>query len=112
MVSTEEAIAIAEICVYIPVFLLTIIVVLRHGFQKQLGWIYLAIFSLIRIAGAGFEIGKVHDPTNKTDIEWSAILQSVGLSPLLMASLGLLKRVTDGVSTHIPSGMTLPNRGM
>jgi prolipoprotein diacylglyceryltransferase len=93
MVSTAEAIAIAEICVYIPVFILTIIVVVRHGFQKQLGWIYLAIFCVIRLVGAGFRIESVHNPTNKTDIEWSAILQSVGLSPLLMASLGLLKRM-------------------
>lgn len=93
MVSTAEGIAIAEVCVYIPILILTIIIVFRHGFAKQLGWIYLAIFSVVRIAGAIFEIKKTHDPTNKTDIEWSAILQSVGLSPLLMASLGLLKRV-------------------
>jgi hypothetical protein len=93
MVSAQEGIAVAEICVYIPIFILTIIVVVRHGFQKQLGWIYLAIFSIVRISGAIFEIQKSHNPTNKTDIEWSAILQSVGLSPLLMASLGLLKRM-------------------
>lgn len=93
MVSTEEGIAIAELCVYIPIFILTLVVVIRHGFQRQLGWIYLAIFCIIRLAGAGFKIESVHHPTNKTDTEWSAILQSVGLSPLLMASLGLLKRV-------------------
>jgi hypothetical protein len=93
MVSTEEVIAIIEICVYIPVFLLTLVVVFRHGFQKQLGWIYLAIFCIIRLAGAGFKIASNNDPTNTTDIEWAAILQSVGLSPLLMASLGLLKRM-------------------
>jgi hypothetical protein len=93
MVSTDEGIAIAELCVYIPVFLLTAIAVLRHGFQKQLGWIYLAIFCAIRLAGAGFKIESVQNPTSKTDAEWSAILQSVGLSPLLLASMGLLKRV-------------------
>jgi hypothetical protein len=93
MVSTAEAIAYAEICVYVPIFLLTAIVIFRHGFQKQLGWIYLTIFCVVRLAGAIFEIKKVHNPTNKTDIEWSMILQSVGLSPLLMATLGLLKRV-------------------
>lgn len=93
MVATAEVIAYAEICVYVPIFLLTGIVIFRHGFQKQLGWIYLTIFCLVRIAGAIFEIRKEHNPTNKTDIEWSMILQSVGLSPLLMATLGLLKRV-------------------
>ncbi|KAK0122055.1 hypothetical protein ONS95_010319 [Cadophora gregata] len=100
MVHTEEAIAYAEICVYVPVFLLTLIVVFRHGFKKQLGWIYLAIFCVIRIAGAGFKIQEAKSP-NKTNTEWAGILQSVGLSPLLMASLGLLKRVTDEVSDHV-----------
>lgn len=93
MISTPEGIAIAELAVYVPVLILTIIVVIRHGFQKQLGWIYLAIFCLIRSVGAGFKIQAVHHPTNKTDVEWATILQSVGLSPLLMASMGLLKRV-------------------
>lgn len=92
MVTTIEGIAIAELGVYIPIFICTIIVVIQHGFQKQLGWIYLAIFCVIRLAGAGFKIESVHNPA-KTDIEWSAILQSVGLSPLLMASMGLLKQV-------------------
>lgn len=68
--------------------------VVRHAFQKQLGWIYLAVFCIVRIAGAGFKIESVHHPTNKTDTEWSAILQSVGLGPLLMASMGLLKRMS------------------
>ena len=94
MVNTSEVIAYAEICVYIPTFILTIIVVFRHGFQKQLGWIYLAIFCIVRVSGAGFKIESTHHPTSKTDAEWSAILQSVGLSPLLMASLGLLKRMS------------------
>lgn len=93
MVSQEKAIAIAEIGVYIPTFICTLIVVFRHGFKKQAGWIYLAVFCAIRMAGAGFKIASTNDPTNKTDIEWAAILQSVGLSPLLLASLGLLKRV-------------------
>ena len=93
MVNTSEGIVYTELCVYVPIFILMVIVVFRHGFQKQLGWIYLAVFCVVRIAGAGFKIESVHHPTNKTDTEWSAILQSVGLSPLLMASLGLLKRM-------------------
>lgn len=122
MVNTAEVIAYVEVCVYAPIFILTAIVVIRHGFHRQLGWIFLALFCAIRIAGAVFKIESVHNPTSKTDIEWAAILQSVGLSPLLLASLGLLKRVwvlprvlpsrllgadflsrTDEVSDHIKS---------
>ncbi|KUJ18921.1 uncharacterized protein LY89DRAFT_582774 [Mollisia scopiformis] len=106
MVSTSEAIAYAEICVYIPTFILTLFVVFRHGFKRQAGWIYLAIFSLIRVAGAGFKIAQSHNPTNKTDIEWAAILQSVGLSPLLLASMGLLKRVNVAANSGIANIIT------
>jgi hypothetical protein len=103
MISTEEAIAIAEICVYVPIFILTLIIVFRHGFKRQSGWIYLAIFCLVRLAGAAFKIKSASNPTSRTDITWAGILQSVGLSPLLLASLGLLKRVTDLVSHREPS---------
>lgn len=112
MVSTQEGVAIAEISVYIPILILVIWILFRLGFQKQLGWIYLAIFSVVRIAGAIFEIKKSHNPTNKTDIEWSAILQSVGLSPLLLASMGLLKRVTDEVSNHVRGKGQFDPRGL
>ncbi|KAE9366860.1 hypothetical protein N431DRAFT_417792 [Stipitochalara longipes BDJ] len=117
MVSTAEVIAYAELVVYIPIFLLTAIIIFRHGFQKQLGWIYLTIFCIVRVAGAIFEIKREHAPTNKTDIEWSEILQSVGLSPLLMASMGLLKRVmnnqflpTSGIANIITKRATANSR--
>jgi hypothetical protein len=93
MLSTDGKIAIAEICVYVPVFLLTLITVFRHGTGRKLGWIYLTIFCLIRLVGAGFKIASNNDPTNSTDLEWATILTFVGLNPLLMASLGLLNRV-------------------
>ena len=61
MVSTDEGIAISELCVYIPIFILTVIVMIQHGFQRQLGWIYLTIFCIIRLVGAGFKIESVHN---------------------------------------------------
>ncbi|KAJ5273549.1 hypothetical protein N7478_008674 [Penicillium angulare] len=91
---TDKSISIAELVVYIPVTLLAIFVVFRHGFHKQLGWIYLCIFGGIRIAGAILEILSTQHPDNTNDAEWAMILQSVGLSPLLLSTLGLLKRVS------------------
>ena len=93
MLSFQESIAIAEIVVYIPILFLTLFVIFRHGFHRQLGWIYLGIFGAIRLASAAFKIEETQNPTNITDIEWASILTSIGLSPLLLASLGLLKRV-------------------
>lgn len=90
---TTEDVAIAQLVVYIPTALLTIWVVFRHGAHKQLGWIYLAIFSIIRIAGSVLEILSVKNPSNASDQEWALILQSIGLSPLLLSTLGILKRM-------------------
>lgn len=93
VIITREHIAIAELVIYIPVGLVSLFVVFRHGFHRQLGWIYLFALSTIRIAGGVIEIMSYHAPSNTSYQEWSVILQSVGLSPLLLASLGLLKRM-------------------
>jgi hypothetical protein len=92
-VVTAEHVAIAELVIYVPVALLSIFVVFRHGFYKQLGWIYLCIFSGIRIGGSTMEILSTKNPDNANDKEWATILQSVGLSPLLLSTLGLMKRM-------------------
>lgn len=103
MISTPEAIAIAELSVYSPILLLTFIIVFRHGFKRQSGWIYLAIFCIVRIAGAALKILSAEHPQSIDDAEWAVILQSVGLSPLLLATFGLLKRITDLVTTSVRS---------
>lgn len=91
--STREAIAVAELVVYIPAFALALLVFIRQGFTRQLGFLYLVIFTAIRIAGAAVEILSQQNPTNPSDAEWAGILSTIGLSPLLLASTGLLKRV-------------------
>lgn len=103
MVDSKEALAIAQLAVYIPVLICTIFIIFRHGFNKQVGWRFLGILCLVRIVGSCFEIAAIHHPDNETDVKWSAILQSVGVSPLLLTALGLLKRLIDETSTRIPS---------
>ena len=93
MVSEREDISIAEVVVYIPLALVALYVSFRHGFIKSLGWIYLVIFCTLRTAGGIFGILSAKHPTNRNDATWSAILGSIGLSPLLLCSLGLLARV-------------------
>ena len=91
--TTRKAIAIAELVVYIPAFALALFVCFRQGFTRQLGFFYLLVFTAIRTAGAIVEILSQQNPTNKSEAEWSGILSSIGLSPLLLASIGLLERV-------------------
>ena len=93
MLPEREDIGIAQIAVYLPSLIAAIYVSVRHGFVRQLGWLYLLTFCVIRIAGAVMQILSVKHPTNRTDATWGAILGSVGLSPLILCSLGLLQRM-------------------
>ena len=93
MPSPSESLDIAELAIFLPLLLLTLSVIYRHGFHRQSGWIYLSIFCLIRIIGGALGIAAARNPSNVSDLEWSAILGSIGISPLLLASLGLLKRM-------------------
>jgi hypothetical protein len=88
----KNDLAIVEIIYYTPAFFLSIWVTWRHGFGRQLGWIFLTTLALIRIVGSATGIAATSDPSTGL-IECSVILSSVGLTPLLLAMLGMLKRV-------------------
>lgn len=92
MITHRGGLAIAELVVYIPSLLLSLLVAKRHGFGRQLGWIYLAIFALIRATGSGIQIASQTNGNNSLATA-AAILTSIGLSPLLLAMCGLLKRM-------------------
>ncbi|KAF6233117.1 hypothetical protein HO173_008661 [Letharia columbiana] len=110
MPSPSESLDIAELAIYLPLLSLTLFVVFRHGIHRQSGWIYLAIFCLIRIIGAALGIAAEKKPSKVSDLEWSAILGSVGISPLLLASLGLLKRITDETTKRVPTEGAIQER--
>lgn len=93
MLSEKESIAIAELVVYIPSIFLAIAVIFKHGFRKGRSWMYLIVFCGLRIASAILEILSAKNPTNRTDATWTAVLGSIGLSPLFLVTTGLLSRV-------------------
>ena len=93
MLSERENIAIAELTVYIPSFLLTIAIIFKHGLSQGRSWVYHNIFCALRIASAALVIASANNPKDRDDVTWTAILGSVGLSPLLLVASCLLKRV-------------------
>ncbi|KAL8713901.1 MAG: hypothetical protein Q9220_002047 [cf. Caloplaca sp. 1 TL-2023] len=95
--------AIAEIVFYIPTLALSILIVIRHGFKRQLGWIYLSILGVIRIVGNSMEISANQKHDNTLFII-AAVLNGVGLSPLLLAMVGLLQRVNEGIMNSHANG--------
>jgi hypothetical protein len=88
----SDIVAAIELAVYVPACILAIVVCVRHGFNRSSGWIYTLILCVVRIAGAACQFLSRQDHTNGF-IEAKIILDSIGLSPLLFATLGLLSRL-------------------
>ncbi|KAI0724188.1 hypothetical protein C8T65DRAFT_704103 [Cerioporus squamosus] len=89
------SIAAVEIAFYIPVLLVGGFLTFRHGFARKAGWIFLVILSIVRIIGGITHVMSESDPTNSTERTIYSIMEAAGLSPLLMASLGFLRTVTQ-----------------
>ena len=99
---------IATIAVYIPILCLAAISLFRNGLKDGAGWVYLILFSismntlimllltlcpdlslLVKIAGAAISID--YEKTGNTGLEEpSAIINSIGLSPLMMSTLSMI----------------------
>lgn len=71
-------------------------VLIKHGFARQIGWLYLAILAILRIVGAATGIASVNDHSTGL-IEASLICTSIGISPLLLSLLGILGRLNQGM---------------
>jgi len=86
-----------ELIIYLPAIVVAAIVCSRHGFGRSGGWIFTLILCLVRIVGACCQLATYHSET-KGLIEAVIILDSIGVSPLLLATLGLLSRCADSIS--------------
>lgn len=82
-------ISILELCVYFPLLVIAAIVCKRHGLRRSSGWIYTLLLCWVRILGACCQLATYSKPSRGL-FEAVIILSSVGLSPLLLATLGLL----------------------
>ncbi|KAI1340476.1 hypothetical protein F5Y15DRAFT_378745 [Xylariaceae sp. FL0016] len=93
MALTEQnKIAIAEIAVYFPAFFLAIFLAFKHGFKRSGGFIYMVVFSLIRIIGACMQVATISQPKSLSLYIGAATLQNVGLSPLILVQVAFLTR--------------------
>jgi hypothetical protein len=88
----SDGIAVWKLVFYFPALLLSAFVTYRHGFAKSSGWIYLTIFCIVRIVESVAELVLISNPTSHGASTTALICSVLGLSPLLLASLGLLAR--------------------
>ncbi|EJT74384.1 hypothetical protein GGTG_08225 [Gaeumannomyces tritici R3-111a-1] len=107
--TTHNRISIAEICVYTPSLAVAIVLAIRHGFKRSSGWLYLILFSVIRLLAASLQLATINNPDNIGLIVGAMSLQAAGLSPLILVSVGLLGRVSANI-TKSTSKAGLPHR--
>ncbi|KAI9747203.1 MAG: Phosphotransferase enzyme, partial [Chaenotheca gracillima] len=93
MLDGRNDVSIAQIVIYVPILFVSIALIFRDGFTRSGGWIGVNIFALIRIIGSSMELATIAKPDVVGLNVGSAILSAVGLSPLLLAALGLLRRL-------------------
>ncbi|CAG8128627.1 unnamed protein product [Penicillium olsonii] len=72
----------AELAIYIALAIPTLYLLVQHGRPGFLGWLFLFVFCSLRIIGSALGL-KSSSPT-------AGIISSVGLSPLLLATSGIL----------------------
>jgi hypothetical protein len=77
----------AELAIYLILIPLTAWLFFKHGRRASLAYIYLIIFETLRLVAAGLQI---HAHSQHTTSKTGAIIDSVGLSPLLLAFSGFL----------------------
>ncbi|KAF1990697.1 hypothetical protein K402DRAFT_444093 [Aulographum hederae CBS 113979] len=98
MVSYQGAISLASICVYVPTLYISTLLAIRHGFGSNAVWIFLILFSLVRITGESLQLAATEffppasAPNTSLD-SGAAIMTEIGLTPLLMSSVSLLSRL-------------------
>ncbi|UKZ68487.1 uncharacterized protein TrAtP1_009520 [Trichoderma atroviride] len=101
--------AVVEVIIYVPIGLFCVYNNIRHGFRRDVGWIYLTIFSIIKIAGSVMTI-QIENGTNTSMATTATILNTVALSPLLNASLCFLNVGLDkahSFARHVTKALKL-----
>ncbi|KAF8221768.1 hypothetical protein L208DRAFT_1446915 [Tricholoma matsutake] len=84
-------IAAAQIAFYVPITACTLALIYRYAFRHDAGWLFLCIFSLIRITGGALLVAAELVVPSKIDLFIAAyVLQPAGLPVLMLATIGFL----------------------
>ncbi|TCD68835.1 hypothetical protein EIP91_009702 [Steccherinum ochraceum] len=97
--NARGVVALAQAIIYVPILCFSAVLVARHGIRRRAGWIFLVILSLVRIVGGAIHVvSEQQSNPSATLVTTFTILEGVGLSPLMLATLGFLSTIGQGVS--------------
>ncbi|KAG1908567.1 uncharacterized protein F5891DRAFT_1098125 [Suillus fuscotomentosus] len=101
---TQGILAAVTIAMYIPFLFVSIRLVMKYGMSRGDGWVLLLVFSIIRVLGGALLVAAEDiTPANIGLYIGGYALESSGLSPLLLCTLGLLHsmyQTPDGFSRY------------
>lgn len=101
----RDTIALTELIFYTPFLLLSTFVCHRHGVDRSSGWFYTLILCLVRIVGGICQFVS-HNNQSAGLLQTILILDSIGLAPLLLGTLGLLSRFVDSINAKSTARLT------
>lgn len=100
----QGILAAVTIAMYIPFLFASIRLVMKYGMARGDGWVLLLVFSFIRVLGGALLVAAEDiTPANISLYIGGYALESSGLSPLLLCTLGLLHsmfQTPDGFSRY------------
>jgi len=103
--SKENAVSIVHVVFYTPALVTSILLCLRLTWHPFGGWFFLFLFSLIRIAGAIVDLAQIAGPSSKSLHTAAVTLGFVGISSLLLATLGLIIRIRRIITENHPTSI-------
>lgn len=87
----SDGISVAELLVFFPALFLSGFLVFRHGFKTNCGYMFLAVFSVVRIIGNCANLARLSKDSQGLQTTY-LICSAIGLTPLYLACSGLLSR--------------------
>jgi hypothetical protein len=101
-----NAVSIVELIIYTPALLISILLWVRHGFRRDAAWFYLMSFTIIRLVGASLQLATIGSQSPIGLQLAIARLSYIGLSPLLLTTFGLLRRINHEINKTHRTGIT------
>ncbi|KAL5535253.1 hypothetical protein ACEPAF_3347 [Sanghuangporus sanghuang] len=84
-------ISVALLAIYPFIFILALILTVRHGFRRQAGWLFLLLFSTAKIVGAILHIvAELQSAPSKGLLIAAFAIEGAGLAPLLECTLSFV----------------------
>ncbi|KAK5632038.1 hypothetical protein RRF57_007752 [Xylaria bambusicola] len=93
--TVRNDISIAQIILYVPFLAVAILLCIRHGFGQNAGWLFLLVFSLLRIIGAALQLAATAQPENIGLFFGALTLQAIGLTDFIIMLLALINRACE-----------------